>query len=101
MHPFLVILAPSPFAFAVQSLHPRQLPSWPNGNTALDPMLLLKPTIYVASSVLKGCKSVFCDLSPPCRAASKAAASSQMLFLVGDVLPNKNMFLDTLLVQGL
>ena len=41
------------------------------------------------------------DLSTSCRAASKAAASSQILFLVGDVLPHKNMFLDTLLVQGL
>ena len=42
-----------------------------------------------------------CDLSTPCRAASKAAASSQISFLVGDVLPHKNIFLDTLLVQGL
>ena len=42
-----------------------------------------------------------CDLSTPCHAASKAAASSQILFLVGDVLPHKNMFLDTLLVHRL
>ena len=46
--------------------------------------------VFFASSVPKGC-----------RAASKAAASNQILFLVGDVLPHKNMFLDTLLVQGL
>ena len=32
---------------------------------------------------------------------SKAAATSQILFLVGDVVPHKNMFLDTLLVHGL
>ena len=42
-----------------------------------------------------------CDLSTPCCAASKAAASSQILFLVGDVLPHENMFLGTSLVQGL
>ena len=40
--------------------------------------------------VPKGCKSGFVS-----------AASSQILFLVGDVLPHKNMFFDTLLVQGL
>ena len=45
--------------------------------------------------------SVGLGLLIPCCAASKAAASSQILFLVGDVLPHKNMFLDTLLVQGL
>ena len=41
-----------------------------------------------------------CDLLTPCRAA-RAAANSKISFLVGDVLPHKNMFLDTLLVQGL
>ena len=39
--------------------------------------------------------------STPCHAANKAAASGQILFLVGDVLHHKNMFLDTLFVQGL
>ena len=37
----------------------------------------------------------------PCRAVNKAEASSKILFLVGDDLPHKNMFSDTLLVQGL
>ena len=56
---------------------------------------LPKPTIRFLSA------ERVCDLSTPCRAASKAAASSQILFLVGDVLPHKNMFVDILLVQGL
>ena len=42
-----------------------------------------------------------CNISAPCRAASKAASSSQILVLVGDVLPHKNMFLNTLLVEVL
>ena len=42
-----------------------------------------------------------CDLLIPCLAASKAAASSQILILVGVVLPHKNLFLGTLLVRGL
>ena len=42
-----------------------------------------------------------CDLLISFGAASEAAASSQILVLVGDVLPHKNVFLDTLLVQGL
>ena len=37
----------------------------------------------------------------PCRVASKAAAGGQILFLVGDVLPHKIMFLDALRVQEL
>ena len=39
----------------------------------------------------KRVKAWVCDVSTQCHAASKAAASSQILFLVGDVLPLKNM----------
>ena len=53
------------------------------------------------SSVPKECKSGFCYFLTPCRAASEAAASSQILFWVGNVLPLQNMFLDTLFVQWL